>query len=101
MFPLARFRIEDASMEPALRAGDYVLVNRWAYGRRGPRAGDVVVFRDPEAPARLLVKRVERVDPSGAVLVRGDNDAFSRDSRAFGAVGREGLIGKVVLRARA
>lgn len=101
MFPLARFRIEDASMEPDLRAGDYVLVNRWAYGRRGPRPGDVVVLRDPEAPSRFLVKRVERVDPSGAVVVRGDNEASSRDSRAFGPVGRDGLVGKVVLRARA
>ena len=47
-------------------------------------AGDVVVFRDPEAPSIWLVKRVASLAPGGAVLVRGDNPNVSRDSRHFG-----------------
>lgn len=100
MLPLSRFRVADSSMEPTLHPGDYVIVNRWAYRRRAPRDGDLVVLRDPQDSERFLVKRVARVDPSGAVLVGGDNEALSRDSRAFGPVEREAIVGKVVLRAR-
>lgn len=100
MFPLARFRVADESMEPSLAPGDYVLVNRWAYRRRAPAAGDVVVLRDPEASARFLVKRVSaRVDEK-TLLVLGDNRERSRDSRHFGPVRREAIVGRLWLRAR-
>jgi len=45
----------------------------------------------------LLVKRVVAVLPAG-LEVRGDNQAASRDSRAFGLVESSRLIGKVVYR---
>lgn len=57
-----------SSMEPALLVGDHLLIDRLAYagGGAGPpfRAvarGDVVAFRDPLEPRRLLVKRVAGV----------------------------------------
>ncbi len=88
-------------MEPTLRPGDYVLVNRWAYRRRPPSAGDVIVLRNPEAPSQFLVKRVMSGDPVAGFFVLGDNMAHSRDSRAFGMVPRHLIVGKVRHRARA
>ena len=101
MFPLARFRVDDRSMEPALHSGDYVIVNRWAYRRHPPAAGDIVVLRNPEATQQFLVKRVMSGDPTSGFFVLGDNLAFSRDSRQFGMVGGHLIVGKVRLRAQA
>ncbi len=88
-------------MEPALRPGDYVLVNRWAYRRSPPVAGDVIVLRNPEAPGQFLVKRVMSGDGTAGFFVLGDNMEHSRDSRHFGLVPRHLIVGKVRLRAKA
>lgn len=101
MLPLARFRVDDHSMEPSLHPGDYVLVSRWAYRRRDPQSGDIVVLRNPEAPGQFLVKRVMSGDRLIGFFVLGDNGARSRDSRQFGMVPRHLIVGKVRLRARA
>ena len=101
MFPLARFRVDDRSMEPALRPGDYVLVNRWAYRRRDPAIGDIVVLRNPEAPSQFLVKRVMSGDRFTGLFVLGDNAARSRDSRQFGMVPAHLIVGRVRFRAKA
>lgn len=100
--PLGRYVVDGPSMEPAYRAGDRVLVNRRAYRKGGPRPGDVVVLRDPEHPARFLLKRVaappDGMVADGTVYVLGDNEAQSRDSRAFGRVPRAAIVGKAWLR---
>ena len=88
-------------MEPALHPGDYVSVNRWAYRREPPAAGDVVVLRNPEAANQFLVKRVVSGDPTAGFFVLGDNLALSRDSRQFGMVPRHLIVGKVRFRAKA
>jgi len=98
MFPVSRFRVEDESMRPALEPGDYVLVNRWAYRVRPPSPGDLIVVVDPEVPTRYLVKRVSETFGPRGVRVTGDNEAVSRDSRTFGPVALERIIGKVWLR---
>jgi nickel-type superoxide dismutase maturation protease len=95
MFPLARFRIEDRSMEPALHAGDYVLVNRWAYRKKAPVAGDLVVLRNPEATDQFLIKRIMSGDVTTGFFVLGDNTPHSRDSRHFGMVPIHLIVGKV------
>jgi signal peptidase I len=50
-------------MAPELQAGDRLLIDTAAYRGRLPARGDVVVFVDPQAPARWLVKRVAGVGP--------------------------------------
>ena len=81
-------------MQPALRPGDRLVVSGWL----PIRAGDVVVFRDPEAPSIWLVKRVASLAPGPAVLVRGDNPNVSRDSRHFGPVPRALVLGRAFYR---
>lgn len=48
--------VEGTSMQPGLDPGDRLLVR--PVGPVSPRRGDVVVVRDPRAPARVTVKRV-------------------------------------------
>jgi signal peptidase I len=61
--------VPSGSMEPTLRVGDYLLVNKLAYGPRlpftntalelgRPERGDVVVFRYPPDVSQLYVKRL-------------------------------------------
>ena len=80
-------------MLPTLSPGDHVIAVR-----RRVRAGDVAAVRDPRAPSRILVKRVERVDANGAVTVAGDNPDASTDSRHFGPVAPALVVGRVVYR---
>jgi len=80
-------------MLPALAPGDRLLVVR------SPvlEPGDVVALVDPEAPGRILVKRVARLHAL-EVEVRGDNEQVSRDSRQFGPVSRRDVLGRAVYR---
>jgi len=98
MFPFRRFRVEDESMRPTLEPGDYVLVNRWAYRFQSPKRGDLVVVQDPEALDRFLVKRVADAAGPSQVHLAGDNQPLSRDSRAFGPVSINRIVGKVWIR---
>ena len=64
------FRIPSDSMMPTLLDGDFIFVNKYAYGIRlpvvnkkiididGPGRGDVVVFRLPSDPSTNYIKRV-------------------------------------------
>lgn len=69
-FVVEPFRIPSESMVPTLLKGDFILVNKFAYGLRlpvlntklagdgKPARGDVVVFRYPPEPSVAYIKRV-------------------------------------------
>ncbi len=69
-FIIEPFRIPSGSMMPTLLAGDFILVNKFAYGVRlpvvdtkiipvgKPERGDVLVFRYPKNPSIDYIKRV-------------------------------------------
>jgi signal peptidase I len=87
------------SMEPALLPGDRVLVDRWTYGYRDPRVGEIVLLEGPSG--RPMVKRVSSLrEPRAAdgLWVVGDNVAHSADSRQFGPLPATRLRGRVVCR---
>jgi len=95
-------------MVPALLPGDRVLVWRGLGPFRPPiRVGDLVALADPREPEprgsggvpreRLMVKRVVSRDGTG-VVVQGDNEAASTDSRHFGPVPAAAIRGRVVYR---
>ena len=90
-FPIKVYRVAEQSMEPAVPEGSYVVVNRW--GSRFAR-GDIVVLRSPEDNL-TLVKRIDRFI-GDRVFALGDNKGKSRDSRAFGAVRKQDIMGKVL-----
>ena len=69
-FLVEPFKIPSSSMVPTLLVGDFILVNKFAYGIRlpvvnrkvfgigDPQRGDVMVFRYPEDPSLDYIKRV-------------------------------------------
>ena len=75
------FKIPSGSMIPTLLVGDYIVVNKFAYGVRmpitgsllipvgEPKRGEVVVFRYPDDPDIDYIKRVVGV-PGDRVEVR-------------------------------
>ncbi|MGH7752330.1 MAG: S26 family signal peptidase [Gemmatimonadales bacterium] len=91
---LRRLEVIGDSMLPTLQPGDRVVVWR---GTR-VRTGDLVAFPDPSPPHRVMVKRVSALLGEGRLLVEGDNRAVSIDSRSFGSLHREALIGRIVYR---
>jgi nickel-type superoxide dismutase maturation protease len=88
---LAPVVVTGDSMRPTLCAGDFCLV---VWGVR-IRPGDVVVARLPGRP--LGVKRAVRRTESGWWL-EGDDSTASTDSRTFGAVPDEAVLGRVLIR---
>lgn len=93
-----RYRVTGASMLPELKAGDEVLVNRRAYRHQPPRVGDIVLLYHPHQPGLKMIKRVVAVTADGRCRVQGDNPAESSDSRHFGSVLFEDILGRVTSR---
>ena len=81
-------------MRPTLQPGDRLFVFQWPR----PRPGDLVVLKEPDAQLTFAVKRVASLEPNGDVIVRADNPNVSRDSREFGPVPRQLIVGRVVYR---
>jgi len=85
-FVVEPFRIPSNSMMPTLLTGDFILVNKFAYGLRlpvlntkflpvgEPRHGDVVVFKYPQDGKTDYIKRI--------VGVPGD-EVFYRDKTIY------------------
>lgn len=81
------FQIPSGSMIPTLEVGDFILVNKFAYGIRlpvidkkiiavgNPQRGDVMVFRVPIDPSKDYIKRV--------VGLPGDRIRYTRDKQLF------------------
>jgi len=97
-----RFRVADRSMAPTLEPGDCLYVDRRAYRDHAPAPGDLVVARDPTLPSRLLVKRVAEsptppttTSSTRQVYLLGDEPIGSHDSRHFGPVPRDSVVGRV------
>ncbi len=77
------FRIPSDSMMPTLLDGDFIIVNKYAYGLRlpvvdrkivpigEPQRGDVVVFRYPPDPSINYIKRLIGL-PGDRVAVQND-----------------------------
>lgn len=89
-----RLEVQGESMSPTMQPGDRVLVVR----TDRLRPGQVVAVRDPRDPERIVVKRVAGGSAAVGWRVLGDNPARSTDSRAFGAVGPDLVVGRVVYR---
>lgn len=80
------FKIPSSSMMPTLLIGDFILVNKFAYGIRlpvlntkvveigEPKRGDVIVFRYPEDPNIDYIKRV--IGVPGDVITYRDKTVY-------------------------
>ena len=94
------------SMEPTIRSGTVLVVNKLRYGFRFPgqknylinwdipRQGEIVVFYMPDGS--IAVKRCSDITENREIMVRGDNSFQSFDSRSYGPVPVDSIIGKVL-----
>lgn len=142
LFVESSFVLSD-SMEPTLKPGDWLLVDKLRYLGGGPVRGDIVVFNAPLEPGEEYVKRVVAVPgdtvqleggrlrlngvlvrepylmaegfdgpsttgdenpfaepvllPEGMYLVLGDNRSNSKDSRTWGLLAGEEILGRAEL----
>lgn len=101
-------RVAGESMMPALPPGRLVIVDRRSRALGRLAAGQLVAARprDPESPG-TIVKRIAAgpggIHEAGGLRWRlGENEFFllgdapgSRDSRAFGPVSRDEIVGRV------
>jgi signal peptidase I len=97
---------EGNSMSPAIKPGTVLVVSRLRYGFRfpgsrryllrwaSPAAGELVVFYTPED--QIAVKRCAALTGAGEFIALGDNGAQSFDSRSYGPVPADNIIGKVL-----
>ncbi|MEO1391606.1 MAG: nickel-type superoxide dismutase maturation protease [Cyanobacteria bacterium J06634_5] len=92
-----RFCVTGNSMRPTLEPGEDVLVVP-INPTLGISPGDIVVCLHPLKTHLRMVKRVSETFYDGSCYVLSDNAAEGSDSRVFGVVGRELIIGKVTSR---
>lgn len=64
------FEVPSASMETTIMTGDRLFAEKVSYHFEDPKAGDIVVFSDPQVPSRVLVKRV--IATEGQVVSMSD-----------------------------
>jgi len=86
------------SMEPVIYDGQVLVIGRLSYGLRRPKAGEVVIFYTPNGD--VAVKRISEVtncaEDGFKFFAVGDNEVSSYDSRAYGFVDINSIIGKVL-----
>jgi len=103
-----RVAVIEHSMKPTIEAGDWLLVDPTV--RTWPRRGAIVVFREPDSDG-LAVKRIaagpgDRVPFAEGFLHLGADEAWllgdasddSRDSRIYGPVPVDLLVGRAWFR---
>ena len=90
---------------------DRVLLNKWAVRNKNDlKIGDVVIFRSPRDPARIMIKRIAAMPgdtiyltetgetatiDEGHCWVEGDNQTSSYDSNNFGQIPLALIEGRV------
>ena len=101
------YKIAGTSMEPTVRRGDYVLVDKTVYNRKAPGVGDIVLLVDPDNRSVVLIRKIaalpgQRVPeatsgvetvPHGMVYVSGEHPG-ANGSSAFGFISLRDLVGK-------
>jgi nickel-type superoxide dismutase maturation protease len=94
LIPFFTVKVIGISMEPSLHNGEVWLARSGA-GKVSP--GRIVVFRHPNRPDLLEIKRVRHAMAPGW-WVEGDNSTHSTDSREYGPIPTISIQGVLIRR---
>jgi len=89
---LKLLKISGESLTPEYQNGDFVMISKIPFLFVPPSPGDIIAFHQPGYG--LLIKRIQQITPEGEVSVIGSHPD-SVDSRVFGFVKKENILGKV------
>ena len=87
------FKVRGDSLAPEYSQGDFVLVSKIPFLVSPPAPGVVIAFNQPGYG--LLIKRIESITDDGGLKVSGTHPD-SIDSRTFGLVRPNDIIGRVI-----
>ncbi|MFN3195136.1 MAG: signal peptidase I [Chlorobiota bacterium] len=92
--------VSSDSMSPTLKKGELVIISKLAYDIFGfeykqQLPNDIVTFNKNN---ELLVKRISYITHDDRIFVVGDNIENSNDSRSFGLISKEEIIGKAIIK---
>ena len=87
-------RVVGNSMEGTLKEGDLIIYKKSNPKNLDLHIGDIVIASHPKILNKLIIKRIHRIYQNKFDL-RGDNSLSSTDSREFGLIELDLIIGKV------
>lgn len=90
---LSKVKVVGHSMEPSIIDGQTVLVSSFPYLFSKPKISDIVVLKKE----KYIIKRITKIREN-KIFVVGDNKKDSTDSRKFGWVDKNKILGKVILK---
>jgi signal peptidase I len=90
---LRLLKITGDSLTPEFQEGDFVLISKIPFLFSPASPGDIIAFKQPGYG--LLIKRIQHITSESLINVIGTRPE-SIDSRVFGLVRREDILGKVI-----
>lgn len=89
---LKLLKISGDSLAPEYQIGDFVMISKIPFLFIPPSPGDIIAFRQPGYG--LLIKCIQQITADGELIVVGSHPE-SVDSREFGPIKKENILGKV------
>ena len=97
--------VQGNSMVPTLQEGQILVLLKSAYWKSSPQNGDIVVVQHG---TEKYIKRIvacpgdippgeSEVLPDGRYYIMGDNRDVSVDSRSFGSITEDLILGRIIL----
>ena len=90
-------RIRGNSIAPYLKDGDFAVIRKH-HQHMTFSTGEYIVFQ--QKVYGTLIKQIHAINPENQALTVHGSDDFSTDSRLFGEISIDQVIGKVIFRIR-
>ena len=92
--------VASESMSPTLRKRELVAISKLGYNIFGieyndPEVKDIIAFKHEND---LLIKRISNFNDSKDLYLLGDNSLNSFDSREFGYIKSDSIVGKAIFK---
>lgn len=88
LFLFQPFFVKGESMEPNFENGDYLFIDEISYRLKEPCRGEVIVFRYPQNPNQLFIKRIiglpsETIEVKNGKITINDSQILDESSYLF------------------